>query len=243
MIFWVAHRRELFLKAGILLLAGLAVITGQLAFGQGVPATGHLRAITRADSPDDRVALTYDLTWGEAELAQVLAALDAAGVKATFFVAHQWAATNPAQLRALVAAGHEVGTLGMKMLDPTTLQPTELATHLTTSQSQLARTLQKTARWYRPFGGKHNDAVIQTAWQAGLSAVTWSLDASDAVEPPPTAAETAKRVVSLARRGDIVHLNASDFARNTGEATAAITVGLQKKGLRMVTLSQLVPVE
>lgn len=243
MVFALPGRRGFWLRALGLVAAALLIFTGQWLRFQLRPVTGQLKAITRADSPDDRVALTFDVTWGEEELAQVLSGLDAAGVQGAFFVGHQWAAMHPTRLQAMAAAGHEIGTLGMKMLDPTGLTPAELDTQLGNTQALLARILQAPVRWYRPFGGQYNDDVIRIALQRGLTSVTWSLDAGDGAEPVPPARDIARRVVSLTRRGDIVHLHASDFARTSGEATAAIVAGLRQRGFRPVTISQLVPAE
>lgn len=235
-------RRPLLYKAGFLLAACLLLVASRLYGTRALPAgAGGPVPITRAESPDDRVALTFDVTWGDQELAQVLQALDAHGVKATFFVGHHWVANHPDLLLSLYSAGHEIGTLGMKIIDLTALPAAEVQQQIAGAQALLQRTLGAGARWFRPPHGRWNAAVLAAARSQGLHAVTASLDGGDAVWPPPPAAQIARRVVGQAQRGDIIQLTASDFARNTGEAVPAIIRGLQQRGFRLVPVSQLVP--
>ncbi len=236
-------RRTVLLKAGLLLAACLFIVASRLHAGRMLPAAGTLAPITRVDSLDERVALTFDLTWGDIELAEVLRALDAAGLKATFFVGHHWVANHPDLLQAMYASGHEIGTLGMKIIDLTHLSQDEVTQQLAAAQSLLQRTLGIGARLFRPPHSRWKPAVLAAAQSQGLYTVTASLDAEDAVWPPPAADLIVRRVVRRAQRGDVILLNASDFARHTGDALPAIIKGLQGRGFKVVPVSQMLPVE
>lgn len=196
--------------------------------------------LRRAPTQQPLVALTFDVTWGQAELQEVLAALAQAGARATFFVSHHWAANHPELLQQLAAAGHEVGTLGVKLQDPTRLPPGELQQSLGHAQSLIQRTLAAPARLYRPFDGHWNPAVLAAAAANRLLAVTWSVDGGDGTISPPPPAAIARRVLGAVQPGDIVRLHASDFSRNTGEALPLILAGLRERGFQAVTVSQLV---
>lgn len=234
-------RRELIQKAGLLFAACLVIVGARLYSGRLLPVLGGLTPISRADSPDDRIALTFDVTWGDVELAEVLRTLDAAGLKATFFAGHHWAANHPDLLLAMYTGGHEIGTLGLKVIDLTALSRPEIEQQLAAAQALLQRTLGAGARLFRPPYGRWNAQVLAAARSQGLHTVTASLDAADTVWPPPPADQIVRRVVRRAQRGDIVMLSASDFAHHTGDALPAIIKGLQARGFKLVPVSQLIP--
>ncbi len=195
--------------------------------------------LTRASPSDDRVALTFDVTFGQEELAKLLPILESHGVHATFFVGGTFLSTGAETVRQLAARGHEIGTLGQKIVDLSRLPEQEVTSNLLASQSLLSKALGAPVRYFRPPLGIATGPVVRGARAADLVTVTFSLDAADQVGRP--AKEVAKRIVKRARRGDIIRLTASDFAGvQTSGALPLILQGLKEKGFKVVTVSELV---
>lgn len=238
---WVVvwRRRALWVKLAVLAVAFGAVLYGRLAGPRSAPAAAGQTPITRADSPDARLALTFDVTHGDLELQEVLAVLGRHGVRATFFVSHLWAANHPELVLALEEGGHEVGTLGFKLIDLTALSEAEVTTHLTRAQGLLFRILSRPVRLFRPPMGRWSPAVLAAARAAGLQTVTWRVDAGDGITPAPAPDAIVRPVLEQARRGDIVRLHASDFSRNSAEAVGEIIQALQERGFRLVPIREL----
>lgn len=199
------------------------------------------RPLTRADSPDDRVALTFDVTWQKEELTKILDVLDRAGVKATFFVGGTFLQLYPDMVKEISRRGHEVGTLGQQIRDLSGLPETEIVSNLLGSQSALAKILGGPVRYFRPPNGKAAPEVLRAAHQARLVTVTYALDSQDHLGL--TADQIVRRVVRKAQRGDIIRLTASDFATETAEALPRILEGLRHRGFKVVRVSDLVPVD
>ncbi|MEW8978857.1 MAG: polysaccharide deacetylase family protein [Symbiobacterium sp.] len=197
--------------------------------------------LTRADSPDDRVALTFDVTWQKEELTKILNILDEAGVKATFFVGGTFLQLYPDMVKEIARRGHEVGTLGQQIRDLSGLPEHEIVANLLGSQSALAKTLGGPVRYFRPPTGQATPEVLTAARQARLVTVTYALDSHDHMGL--TADQIVRRVVREARRGDIIRLTASDFAPETAKALPRILEGLERRGFRAVRLSDLVPAD
>lgn len=226
--------------AWLLSLAMLATVTW--AAGGGARSVWQPSAdapLTRADSPDDRVALTFDVTWGEQELGNILTVLDAQGVKSTFFVGGTFLSLHGKVVRKLAASGHELGTLGQKIVDLSLLPENEVASTLQASQSSLAKLLGGPVRYFRPPQGPATPEVVRGARTANLIAVTHSLDSEDYLGLKAQA--IVDRVVKRAGRGDIIRLSASDWAPETAKALPAIIKGLQDRGFKLVKLSELMP--
>jgi len=199
------------------------------------------KPLTRADSPDDRVALTFDVTWQKSELTKILQVLDEHEVKATFFVGGTFLHLYPDMVKEIAHRGHEVGTLGQQVRDLSGLPETEIIANLLGSQSALAKTLGGPVRYFRPPYGPAAPEVIAAAKEAKLVTVTFSLDSQDHLDRK--AEQIARRVVRGAQRGDIIKLTASDFAKETAKALPEIISGLKERKFQLVRVSDLVPVE
>jgi peptidoglycan/xylan/chitin deacetylase (PgdA/CDA1 family) len=237
---WRQMRRRLGFLSLLAVLVALTAWAGRSAMLAAVFGA-ETKPLTRADSPDDRVALTFDVTWGTEELSRILATLDAHGVKGTFFVGGTFLDLHGERVKQLAAGGHEIGTLGQKIVDLSSLTEQEVTTNLLASQSALSKVLGGPVRYFRPPQGPATPTVVAAARAANLITVTHSLDSLDHLNQP--AARIASRVVNQARRGDIILLSASDWSRETNRALPEIIRGLKARGFKLVRLSELVPAE
>jgi peptidoglycan/xylan/chitin deacetylase (PgdA/CDA1 family) len=237
-------RRQIVQKLAVLLgvvalLGGAAMLGGRTLV---TTADGDLdKPLTRADSPDNRLALTFDVTWGQDELNKILTTLDSQQVKGTFFVGGTFMTIQGDAVKQLSAKGHEIGTLGQKIVDLSTLPEQEVTSNLLASQSLIAKLLGGPVRYFRPPQGPATPSVVRAARAANLIAVTHSLDSGDHLGI--TADQIASRVVKGAQKGDIVLLSASDFSRDTNPALPRMIKGLKERGFKLVRLSELVPAE
>ena len=105
----------------------------------------------------------------------------------------------------------------------------------------MIKTLGGPVRYFRPPNGRATPEVLQAAHHARLVTVTYALDSQDHLGL--TADQIVRRVVRKAQRGDIIRLTASDFATETAEALPRILEGLQRRGFKLVRVSDLVPLE
>lgn len=222
--------------AACLALLGTLLLTG-CAPGWPTAALDTTVPLTRAPIEAPHVALTFDVTWGDGELRKILAILQQDGVKATFFVGGTFMNTQAALIRDLAKQGHEIGTLGQRIISLATLPEAEIKENLLASQSVLTKTLGGPVRYFRPPQGGAPPELVRAARAAGLITVTHSLDSADYEER--RAESIARRVTKEAVKGDIIHLTASDFSPETTKALPAILAGLKAKGLQPVTISQL----
>jgi peptidoglycan/xylan/chitin deacetylase (PgdA/CDA1 family) len=219
------------------LLAAFTLLPGPKP-ARAEPTLPGDRPLVRAEIPDRRVALTFDVTWQQTELARIIGALDAANVKATFFVGGTFLSLYGENARLLIAHGHEVGTLGQRVVDLSGQSEQEVTSNLLASQSALAKILGGPVRYFRPPMGTATPEVVRGARAANLITVTYSLDSEDYTGIP--AAEIAQNVVKRARKGDIIRLSASDWSPRTSAALPLIIRGLAERKFLLVRVSDLV---
>lgn len=214
-------------------VAGLAGATAAVQWLRGPGA--DLQPLRSGPHARPEVALTFDVAWGEHQPADVLRALREEDAPATFFVSGPWAATHPQDLRAMVAAAHEVGTLGWTGSRLSRRPPAQVRDDLQRASQAVARSAGVPPAWFRPPDGDYDTDVIRVARGIGLRPVTWTVDARD--EGVPDADTIVRRVLQAVRPGAIVRLHADDGASATDEAVVLLVHRLRAEGYRLVPLS------
>lgn len=215
---------------------GFTALGGPGFFSASAEEEGALR---RVAGVEDRIGLTFDVTWGRAELDKIVAVLEQHQVRATFFVGGTFLRLHGDGVRMLASRGHEVATLGQRMTALDGLPEQEVTSNLLASQSALSRTLGSPVRFFRPPLGPATPAIVRAARSAELTTVTFSLDSQDHLGA--TKAQILHRTLRPARGGEIIRLTASDWTPATTAALPELLAGLKAKGLKPVPLSSLLP--
>jgi peptidoglycan/xylan/chitin deacetylase (PgdA/CDA1 family) len=219
-----------------LALVGLGAF--RLSKARGVQLAGEL--VTHVDTGEKVVALTFDDGPQSAYTQSVIDTLVAHDAKGTFFVTGSDAAASPDSLRALVAAGEEIG-------NHTWSHPRLLAM----SQAAIASEIERTdavirAAGYggpifvRPPNGKRLLAAPWYLWRHGRITVMWSLE-PDSI---PSIADDPDAMVAYVREhvrpGDIVLMHVMYASRSASRAALPrVLEALAADGYRFVTVSQL----
>jgi len=141
----------------------------------------------RRDLP--KLALTFDGGGDAGESGRILDVLEQRGVTATFFLTGGYISNNPALVRRIAAAGHEVGNHTWSHPHLTTWNRTHRHDTLpgldrTVVQEELNQTAQAyaaatgrlmTSLWRAPFGEVNDDLLLWAA-AAGWQHVGWTRD-------------------------------------------------------------------
>jgi peptidoglycan/xylan/chitin deacetylase (PgdA/CDA1 family) len=193
-----------------------------------------------------RAALTFDTEHhdrpnaGRAEL--VLDALATAGIRATFFVQGRWAEAEPSVARAIVEAGHLVGSHGFYHARMSFLTDDGIRHDVTRAEGAIRDHAGVDPRpWFRlPFGdGASNDRVLAGISAAGYRHVGWHLDTQDWRETL-TSEELERSIrdgVRDAGDGAVVLLHGWPAA--TPRAVERVLVAASTDGVRYVRIDEL----
>ncbi|SEP62016.1 Polysaccharide deacetylase [Streptomyces sp. yr375] len=182
-------------------------------------------APARAAACNGYVGLSFD-DGPSGNTPALLNALTRNGLRATMFNEGQYAAANPAQVRAQVAAGMWVGNHSYTHPHLTQLSQAQVDSEISRTQQAIAGAGGGTPRIFRPPYGETNATVRAVATKYGLTQVTWDVDSQDW-----NGASTDAIVAAAARltNGQLILMH--DWPANTVAAIPRIAQGLAARGL------------
>jgi peptidoglycan/xylan/chitin deacetylase (PgdA/CDA1 family) len=184
------------------------------------------------------VALTFDAGAGSGPTADILRALAAADRHCTFFLTGEWVAAHPQLARRIVTAGHELGNHTYTHRDLRRLSDAGVARELQRTDAIVREvTGQGTRPYFRPPFGARDPRVRRTAARRGYRCIYWTTDSLDSVRKQITPRQIERRVLARARPGSIVLMHCGSQA--TAAALPRVLAGLQHRGLRVVTVGEL----
>lgn len=229
-----ARKRTLWLLLA-LLLAGLAgAVLWQISRARCFSLVG--KAICHVETTRPLVALSFDDGPSALGIDAILPTLAAHDAHATFFLIGQEIKQRPDLARRLLATGNEIANHSyshQRMVGHTmAFYRNEIA-----RTDALLRQAGAHPRLFRPPYGKKLTGLPSVLQEAGYAMVLW--DVEDPRTDDPEA--FAREVVAKARPGSIILLHAmyrsNETARN---ALPLILDGLTEKGLRVVSVSELI---
>lgn len=221
--------------------AGLGVLSLGI-FHPRVPLFGPVVWKGRADKP--QVALTFDDGPHPDFTPRVTRALESVGGRGTFFCIGQQAQRWPDEVKALVAAGHQVGNHTWSHNTTRHLfVPGLLTDDVKRCQQLLGELTGAAPRHYRPAVGIKNPRVHAAAEAVGLPVVTWGRSPRDGRRPFTEA--KARALGAALKPGDIVMLHDGVFLSSpavreeTVKHLPVLLEVMQERGLSPVTLDAL----
>jgi peptidoglycan/xylan/chitin deacetylase (PgdA/CDA1 family) len=231
---------------GVPILPVLAVAAGctYLAINPNTQVYG--RIVTHGSRADREVALTFDDGPNEPYTSEILAILQAYGIKATFFEVGQNVEVYPDATEKLVAAGQVIGNHAYdhsRLATALDLRYRELdqAQAVFEAVAGVAPTL------FRPPAGIHTPWQMRTVKGQNMIAVNWDSEGLD-WQKGATAKTITKRVLDETQPGSIILLHDGDETKNgadrsaTVEALPGIIEGLKRRGYTFVTVPQMLDV-
>lgn len=188
----------------------------------------------RQGPPGPWAALMFNVAWGEEHLPALLKALAGFNVQATFFLDGQWAQKFPEWGRKLQESGHEVASHGFRHDHVEKMDPGSLASLIAENERLLRRQGVQPAPLFAPPYGEVNGQIVRTAAEMGYRTILWTVDTVDWKRPP--AAVIADRVFRRYVPGSLILMHPTE---PTVQALPIIIQGLHQKGVRLMTVSQL----
>ncbi|MEU6388470.1 polysaccharide deacetylase family protein [Streptomyces sp. NPDC046939] len=156
------------------LIARLAVV----ALAAASTLTVHAAAPAQAAACTGYVGLTFD-DGPSSTTPALLNALKQNGLRATMFNEGQYAAANPAQVRAQVSAGMWVANHSYTHPHLTTLGQAQIDSEITRTQQAIANAGGGTPKLFRPPYGETNATVRAVESKYGLKEIIWDVDSQD----------------------------------------------------------------
>ncbi|MEC1866106.1 polysaccharide deacetylase family sporulation protein PdaB [Bacillus licheniformis] len=200
---------------------------------------GGAKAVYRGDSDTNEVALTFNISWGDQKAMPILDTLKANGIKdATFFLSASWAERHPDVVERIRKDGHQIGSMGYAYKNYSQMKKSEIKKDLAKARHSFQKLGLDDLTLLRPPTGQFNKDVLDVAKQYGYTVVHYSINSDDWTNPGVQ--KIVQNVNETVNAGDIVLFHASDSAKQTKEAMPEIVHHLRSKGLKNVTVSELI---
>lgn len=221
-------------------LAGAGLLGLAVAWGSADPASQlFARVVTRGPASSGAVALTFDDGPDPDSTPRILAALAEAEARATFFVVVERALAHPDLVRAMADASHQVEVHGWDHSPWLTIRgPRAVGAELLRARDALAELIGRRPTRYRPPYGAVSPRLYAGVDRAGLDTIWCSIRTLDGVGMDP---DVLRQRVQRAGAGDIVLLH--EGTRGAPEALPRILSDLRERGLRAVTVDELLAAE
>ena len=167
----------------------------------------------------------------------LLAEAERAGAQVTVLAVGTWLGQYPQIARRILHGGHDLGNHTMHHLDIKAMDASGSYAEIAGCARRLHALTGSIGRWFRPSQTQYSTPLIEReARKAGYqTCVSYDVDSLDYTDPGPDA--IVSTVLRLTRPGSIISLHLG----HSGTVTAlpAIVRGLASRGLRPVTLTEL----
>ncbi|WP_411503055.1 polysaccharide deacetylase family sporulation protein PdaB [Brevibacillus centrosporus] len=231
-------KQVLIITAAILMAAGIGYAEQDTisAFAGGSQAP---QAIYKVDTKEKKIALTFDISWGESRTVPILDILKAKNVtKSTIFLSSPWSQRHPEIVKRIKEDGFEIGSHGHKHDNYSKYTDEEIRSQIGKADTILTEMTGKKPNLIRMPNGDFDKRVLQIAGDMGYTVIQWDTDSKDWTNPGTE--NIINNVLSKAHPGDIILMHASDSCKETHLALPVIIDKLRQQGYEFVTVSELI---
>lgn len=188
-----------------------------------------------------QIAITFDAGANAECFDDLIATLEKAHVRSTFFITGNFAQRHEPCAKAITRHGHEIGNHTWNHADLTRQSDEMVREEITRAEMLLTDIAGQSPRprLRAPFG-ERNDRILRIAASLGYRSIYWTLDSLDSVEPRKTPEFLIDRITGkndAELDGAIILMHVG--IKSTADALPAIIANLQGRGFQLVTVSTL----
>ena len=179
------------------------------------------------------VSLMFNVYWGTDEVYRILCILSEYEAQATFFIGGCWADDNVECLRAIYAAGHEIGNHGYFHKDHTKLSLVENQREIANCNRFIELAIGRAPTLFAPPSGAYNNATLTACEALTMKTILWSRDTIDWRDKNRDL--IYQRATKQIKSGELVLMHPMQA---TADALSDVLQYYQSQGLTAITVSQ-----
>ena len=178
---YAKQRMLLGLKYGVYLLAAFAVLRGVLVTVSTTvtvsnSVNGKELPIYCVETKEPKIALTFDAAWGNEDTKEILDVLKKHDVKVTFFMTGGWVENYPDDVKAILAAGHDLGNHSENHKNMSQLSDEQKKEELMKVHEKVQTLTGYEMFLFRPPYGDYDNAVVNVAKDCGYYTIQWDVE-------------------------------------------------------------------
>lgn len=234
-VFKLKHIVLLFSAVAMTVILSLSVhFTG--AYAVYYNRTPRKLPIYSVERDDKAISISFDCAWGTEYTDEILTALKAADVRATFFMVEFWTEKYADYVKKIDENGHEIGTHSSTHSYMSKQSASEIKNELTTSSQAIEEITGKKVELFRPPYGDYDDELILSCEEMGIYPIQWDTDSLDWKDL--SASEILSRVTGKVNSGSIILMHNNGL--HTAESLPLILSTLKNRGYKFVPIGELI---
>ncbi len=226
-----------FLLVAILLVSGIVRQTPISITASSTVGNREL-PIYCVEKEDPQIALTFDAAWGNEDTKRILQILDEQQVKVTFFMTGGWVKAYPEDVKAILAAGHDLGNHSETHKNMSKLSDSEKKEEIMSVHNRVKELTDYDMFLFRPPYGDYDNAVIKVAKECDYFSIQWDIDSLDWRDYGVDA--IVDRVCNSKHLGNGSIILCHNGAKYTADALETMIMKLKEKGFSFVPVSELI---
>ena len=192
--------------------------------------------IYSVDRKDKKIAITFDVNWGDNNIDQILDTLDKYNVKASFFVIGMWAEDNKDQVKKIYERGQEIGNHSYSHKYFSNISKETMKSEIIKCDYIVEKIIGVKPYLFRFPSGDYINSAVDMVYYTSHFPVQWSVDSIDWKEQGRDI--EYNRVISKAKSGDIILFHTN--AKYTSENLSRVIEKLKQKGFDFLPVSKLI---
>lgn len=230
-------------KYGVFALAAFAVLRGVLvAAGGSITVSnsvdGRELPIYCVETQEKKIALSFDAAWGNEDTAKILEILEKHDVHVTFFMTGGWVESYPDDVKAILAAGHDLGNHSENHKNMSQLSDEEKKEELMKVHTKVQELTGYDMFLFRPPYGDYDNAVVNVAKDCGYYTIQWDVDSLDWKDYGVDS--IIKTVTQHKHLGNGSIILCHNGAKYTAQALDTLIATLKNEGYTFVPISELI---
>ncbi len=232
-----------FMKSTLLALSGVFLVVAGFYYLPDTVATMSFveekkLPIYCVDTGEKKVALSFDAAWGNEDTAQILEILKKHDVHVTFFMTGGWIEKYPDDVKAIAAAGHDLGNHSENHKHMSQLSKEQCIEEIRKPHEKVKELTGIEMTLFRPPYGDYNDTLIEAVNESGYHCIQWDVDSLDWKDYG--ADSIINTVVNHKHLGNGSIILCHNGAKYTAQALDVMITGLKEKGYEIVSISELI---
>ncbi|MDT8716544.1 polysaccharide deacetylase family protein [Clostridium sp. 19966] len=192
--------------------------------------------IYSVDTKEKKLALTFDVSWKEDNMDEILDILHKYNVKATFFIVGVWIDGNEEKLKRIFDEGHEIGNHTNSHPSMPGISKEKLVKEIDAVDEKIEKVTGKETSLFRFPSGEYSDSTIDVVSGLNKYSIQWDVDSIDWRNQG--ADIEYNRVIKKSKPGSIILFHSE--AKYTPENLPKIIQYLKNQNYEFVTVSNLI---
>lgn len=239
---WNREMISSFIRVGIIVLTAIGVFAlGINYMPDAVSVTSNSTRklpICSVETDKPQVAISFDTTYSNDQIQQILECLKKNKVKATFFLTGGFVDRHKEEVKGIADAGHDIGNHSQNHKNMSLLSEEDCRNEIQMVHDKVKALTGKDMNLFRAPYDAYNDTLINVCNDMKYYCIQWDVDSYDWKDYDARSITNRILKGKQLKNGSILLFHSD--GKYTLEALPVILAGLKKKGYEIVPVSQLI---